>query len=252
MSVWQWTERATRWIAGPAFPVVPGNRLQALVASYEPLSLRERWWLTTRALGTAYLMELADRLLPEQGTILDLGCGPGLLIRWLAQRPGRFLIGVELSSVRVQLAKRGALPSNACFFSADLREYRYAGPPLVGVLLIDVLLYLEPGEIVLLLRRLRAAAAPEAVLFVKDSLDRPRWKAHWMRAEERVKRCFRFYGVPVVPRTLLSAERWAELFRRSGWRLRWFRSIGRWSPYPGWIGWADTGQNGRDANIDCP
>ena len=62
---------------------------------------------------------MLEQHLPAQGTILDLGCGEGMLANLVARlSPARKVIGIDLDATRVEIARRNAAP-NATFIEGD-------------------------------------------------------------------------------------------------------------------------------------
>ena len=82
--------------------------------------------------------------LAADGTIVDLGCGHGVLANYLALRsPGRRVLGFDLDEHRVAVAQSIGLP-NAEFHCQDLFE---AEPTRCDVMVVaDVLHHLESRE----------------------------------------------------------------------------------------------------------
>ena len=124
-----------------------------------------------------------DRVLPERGTMLDLGCGDGMLGNLTAAlRPGLRVRGVDLDAHKVALANRNA-PSNARYETGDILRQSFAGASaavfndvlhhhgndLQAELLVKAFSFLEPGG-VLLVKEVDAA----------DSADRT-WTTFWDR-----------------------------------------------------------------------
>lgn len=70
---------------------------------------------------------IADEVLPlckkEKGFAVDLGCGPGGLVRELAVRlPGYLVIGLDISFSMARLAKERTATENAAFVVADVHH----------------------------------------------------------------------------------------------------------------------------------
>lgn len=84
--------------------------------------------------------EAAEKMLPKEGTILDLGCGEGLLANYLALScPNRKIIGIEIAPERLARAKKGVKNTN--FKVGDIVNVPY--PPADTVVLFHVLHHLE-------------------------------------------------------------------------------------------------------------
>lgn len=78
-----------------------------------------------------------DSSLPKEGTIIDLGCGEGVVASYLAQNPKRTVIGVDLDKSRIQKSKL----ANLKFESGDIRKYNLKNA--AGIVLSDVLHHVD-------------------------------------------------------------------------------------------------------------
>jgi len=112
---------------------------------------------------------------PPEGTILDLGCGHGVLANYLALRSlRRHVVGFDLSPHRIAIA-RAAAPSNAEFHCQDV--FQSQPFPCDAIIVADVLHHLrsfEEGDRLLALAVERLPA--DGLLIVKEIGKRPWWK----------------------------------------------------------------------------
>ncbi len=74
-----------------------------------------------------------DKSLPQRGTIVDLGCGEGVIANYLAQNQNRNVIGIDLNEKRLQSSTK----KNLKFQIGDIRNYNLKN--VEGVILSDVL-----------------------------------------------------------------------------------------------------------------
>lgn len=121
--------------------------------------------------------------LPDRGTLLDLGCGQGLLLALLVAARDRFrggqwppgwpppplnlaLQGIEIDADRAGLAQR-ALAGEAHVMPQDARDAAF--PPCSAIVLLDVLMYLEPRDQLRVLEKAAAALEPGGVLLLREA-----------------------------------------------------------------------------------
>lgn len=129
-----------------------------------------------------YLGLLAGGMLPSGGTLVDLGCGRGVLLAALAAAgdpvvrsawplgwgspPGHLeLVGIELSRTTAAAA-RIALAGEATIEIGDLASASI--PPCRAAVLLDVLHYLADDDQERLLDRVAAALEPGGTLLVRE------------------------------------------------------------------------------------
>jgi len=130
-----------------------------------------------------FLALLRRGLLPDAGSLLDAGCGQGVLLslllaareqytagRWPRDWPPPprrlALSGIDAHAGRVAVA-RHALGANAQVEHGDLREHVFARP-YSAIVLIDVLLYLDAGEGERVIRNAAAALQPDGLLLLRE------------------------------------------------------------------------------------
>ena len=125
----------------PRPPIGPSAGLRDLVALYSDASLglraflAHRWWHAS--------MPAVERLVPDAGTILDLGCGHGIFANLMGLRgPGRTILALERNAAKAALA-RGRV-TNVRVEDRDVS--RSDLPPVDSVTLIDVLHHLDSFE----------------------------------------------------------------------------------------------------------
>ena len=169
--------------------------------------------------------------LDSHGTIVDLGCGRGLLlasieVARLMELDGRWpddwarpptpdrMVGVDSHRLRVRTARRAA---------GDVAEFRVAAlerfdvPPCRTAVLIDVLHDLaaddQQGLIVRLVERLEIGGR----IVVREIDDDDGWPARWGRLTERAAAVLR--GVWRPRFRFRSASAWKALLERQGLRV---------------------------------
>lgn len=158
------------------------NSLLTAWKAYEGEPLTTRAHVVARALSCPF-GPLIDRF-PTRGTLLDVGCGHGLLINLLARDPSRCglrLVGIDHDAAKIERARRTAL-SGVDFSTRALNSLSTAAFDAVSI--VDVLYTVKRqvwGEI---LGGCFRALRPGGRLIVKEVADRPRWKYWAIMAQE--------------------------------------------------------------------
>ena len=140
----------------------------------------------------------------QQGTIVDLGCGPGLMLALFvsAQESGEIdpmlawrkecrLVGIETRS-RVASIARLALGSRAEIISADARQSPL--PRCRTVLLFDVLHMMPASDQETLLQAVLCALAPNGVILIREANAAAGWRFHVVRFANRMKALLKGYS----------------------------------------------------------
>lgn len=175
----------------------------------------------------AYFHLLRSGVLPQEGRLLDLGCGrgilPALLLTAREQRergeypqdwpppPDLALYGIE-SNPEAVAAARQALGDEATVETGDLTSARL--PAARAVLLLDVLHYLPAGAQESLLSRIAAALEPGGLLLIRDADAAGGWRFFATRVQERVCALARRHWRQRFH--YRSAEEWRQLLRQAG------------------------------------
>ena len=122
-------------------------------------------------------------LLPDRGSLLDLGCGQGILLSllkaakeqyraglwprdWPAPPMNLGLQGIELRADRVQVARR-ALGGSVQVDLRNLRDLELR--PCSVIVILDVLLYLGDAEQQRLLEKVAGALEPGGLLLLREA-----------------------------------------------------------------------------------
>ncbi len=188
----------------------------------------------TRAYSRVRFLILRQRFLdeigqylPDEGTILDIGCGFGLFSLYYAQvLPRARFRGLDLDARRIALATRAAARlglANVAYAVGDAREYR-AIEAYRAAYMLDIVHHVPPATVEPLLRELWKSLDPVGVLVVKDVDARPAYKRWFTRALDGV----------VSPRGVVHywpADRLQDLLERVGFRVYRHRMVDV-LPYP--------------------
>lgn len=181
-----------------------------------------------------YRAVLEGGVLPRDGTVLDLGCGGGLMLAALASAralhasaPGavRRLVGIETRAGAAAIARQ-ALGAEAEILTDDVRTHPL--PPARAILLFDVLNLMSAADQDTLLSALLAALEPGGVLLVREADAAAGWRFHAVRIGNGIKACWvgRF-SQAFHFRPLAAWRRWLE---QAGLDVE-VRPMGRGTPF---------------------
>ncbi len=150
--------------------------------AYREEGLSTRLHVVVRALTCPFNV-LLDRF-PHKGSVLDVGCGHGLLVNLLSRDPSRRALkicGIDHDSAKIETACRTALPGVE-FSTKALDAFPEASFDAVSI--FDVLYTVRKGAWSEILEGSSRALRPGGLLIVKEVVDRPRWKYWAIMAQE--------------------------------------------------------------------
>lgn len=109
-----------------------------------------------------------DAALPKSGLILDLGCGEGIIAKYLAQNLHRQVIGLDTDRDKLALAvKRTRHLPNLSFKFRNILQANLN--QISGCVISDVLHHLSPSQQHQFLRRLGSQLKPGATCVIKEA-----------------------------------------------------------------------------------
>ncbi len=173
------------------------------------------------------LLSVMDLLLPDEGRILDIGCGFGLFAAYFGQtHPGRRITGVDPDGRRVEMARRVArgLSLDAEFLQGDARDLDLTGP-FSAAYVLDVMHHIPKEDQLPLLASLRDRLAPRGVLVVKDITTVPTFG---LKFTELLDRVMVGWDEPLAYR---HHREWGEMLASLGFHVRMVR-VPDVLPYP--------------------
>ena len=106
-------------------------------------------------------LKIIDGSLPKKGKIVDLGCGRGVVAKFLAKIPTREVIGVDLN-----LKQTVSNMDNLKFVKGDIRNFDLKNA--VGVILSDVLHHLSYTDQMEILENIARDLKKGGVLIIKE------------------------------------------------------------------------------------
>jgi cyclopropane fatty-acyl-phospholipid synthase-like methyltransferase len=154
--------------------------VKRIIRAYDDPVVRAYCWVRFGILRQRFLDEIGQYL-PEEGPVLDIGCGFGLFSLYYASTgPRRLLRGLDVNPRRVALARRAAARlglDNVAYETGDARDFKGDGE-VSAAYMLDIVHHVPPASVPPLLRALRRTLTPGGRLLVKDVDTRPapkRW-----------------------------------------------------------------------------
>ncbi len=111
--------------------------------------------LAGKPLDRAFLDAFAERC--QGGLIVDVGCGPGHVARYLAMR-GAVVEGIDLSAAMVEEANASC--PGLVFRVGDMFELPYDAASVRGIVAFYAIVHLRPGELVEPFREFQRVLTP--------------------------------------------------------------------------------------------
>lgn len=131
-------------------------------------------------------LEEIEQYLPDDGDILDLGCGFGLFAMYMALcKPNARVIGLDVNAPRLQIARNATAQlgiRNVTFVQRDLRDWR-PDQAIAGAYALDVFHHIPPESGNRLLVDLFNHLKPGSRFLLKDIDTLPRgmlWFTYWL------------------------------------------------------------------------
>lgn len=174
------------------------------------------------------LLSVMDLLLPDQGRILDVGCGFGLFAAYFGQtHSARHIVGVDPDARRVELARKVARELSLThheFRVGDVRSAVLEGT-FQGAYVLDVMHHIPAEHQEAVLAHLHELLAPGGVLLIKDITTEPRLGLLFTEALDRLMVGFK------EPLAYRHHGAWGEMLTRLGFKVRIVR-VPDVLPYP--------------------
>jgi SAM-dependent methyltransferase len=151
-----------------------------IIRAYDDPIVRAYCWARFSILRQRFLDEIGQYL-PQEGPILDIGCGFGLFsLYYAATGRRRLLRGLDLNPRRIAQARRAAGRlglDNAAYEVGDARDFKGDGE-VAAAYMLDIVHHVPVASVPPLLRALRRCLPVGGRLLVKDVDTRPllkRW-----------------------------------------------------------------------------
>jgi 2-polyprenyl-3-methyl-5-hydroxy-6-metoxy-1,4-benzoquinol methylase len=175
-----------------------------------------------------HLLSLMNLVLPDDGRILDVGCGFGLFSAYFSlMGPRRHITGVDPDARRVRIAQETAARigvRHARYHAGTIESVDLTGP-FDAVFMLDVLHHVPRDQQIGMLTRLRDLLAPNGVLLLKDITTDSPWRLGFTELLDRV---MVGWNEPLAYR---HHQEWAAILGELGFKVRIVR-VPDVLPYP--------------------
>lgn len=140
--------------------------------------------LHTRLRAWSAPLDAVVAALPRDGSLLDVGCGHGLVANEVALRSSRArVLGVDLSETKIASAQASVgARTNVEFRVAPLEDVPESGFDAVS--LVDVLYLVPEGSWTSFLKNCREKLRPGGIFVLKEIGTGPRWKFERLKLQE--------------------------------------------------------------------
>jgi len=200
--------------------------VRRIIRAYDDPVVRAYCWVRFGILRQRFLDEIGQYL-PDDGPVLDIGCGFGLFsLYFAATGPRRFVRGLDVNARRVALARRAAARlglDNVAYEESDARDFKGDGE-VSAAYMLDIVHHVPPASVPPLLRALRRALPAGGRLLVKDVDTHPAAKRWFTWALDKAM-------APTTPVQYWSAERLAAALHAAGFTVHRHLMVD-WLPYP--------------------
>ncbi len=153
-----------------------------VIGQYRSPGLRARTYMRIRWAVAPFDRVL--RFVPDSGDLLDVGCGSGLWLTYLAlEKPRLRLHGIDTDPRKLEVA------ATSLAGKAQLRQVSAADLPAGAfdcITILDVMCLLPDATKTEVIRACHAALRPGGTLVVKDADTRPWWKYAPTAVEELI------------------------------------------------------------------
>jgi SAM-dependent methyltransferase len=153
----------------PGFGQLRGNSLTRTRSLYRYLDISAEQYVAWK-LRLDPIFGHIDHAVPSAATILDAGCGFGIMSNLLTMdSPGRHVVGIDFDSRKLRIARRAARTlRNVRFVAGDLLDAAF--PPADCVLLIDALHYWTAEKQTCIIARCAACLRPGGKLIFREGM----------------------------------------------------------------------------------
>ena len=130
-------------------------------------------------------IEFFESLVPNEGLIIDIGCGTGILANFLTLKSNRRkIIGTDLDERRIESAKKTIMGKNIEFCVKDIGDLKINDCDAITI--YDVIHHINPEMQLSLLKQCYSKLKKGGVLLIKDVDKKPILKYAFVRTLDQL------------------------------------------------------------------
>ncbi len=164
------------------------NPIPRIISSFDDRVIRLYSRVRFQVIRQEFIETIGSQL-PEDGKILDLGCGFGLFsLYYASESPARHVMGVDHDAYRIHIARNAAQKlglNNVMYEIADVKDWN-SDEKFSAIYALDLIHHLPESIHQDMIARCKRMLAPEGVMIVKDVGTRPWWKREFTRTLDRL------------------------------------------------------------------
>lgn len=164
--------------------------------------------------------EEIEDFVPQEGLILDVGCGHGILARLMAKKSKeRKILAIDPSSHKITVAKNKNKYGNIKFKNIYLEDLQPKNK-FDCLTIIDVLYLLPDKEKINVLKKAKSLLKKKGTLILKEVNTNPRWMLTLSTLEEKIIINLLNYTHSDYRQTYISTpQKLKEFIKKSGFKL---------------------------------
>lgn len=156
------------------------------------------------------------KFVPHSGSVLDIGCGYGILSNIIAlEFPNIKILGTDYSAKRIAIAQKTiGTRKNIDFLHVDAAQF-FLPKKFDAVILYDLLHHIKKKDQIKILENIFLMLKPKGMILIKEIDLYPRWKYYMNFLHDRL-----FNGGPLNYR---SGEMWQMQLKKFGFASKVYR-----------------------------